>query len=216
MFPTIFKEYAMKKTIAGMIIIAIFGSFALSCKYADCRIVKPNQVKKMKRFAMFPLKSENETLGTEIANNFEMYLAGKSDAGTEFEFVERSQLQKLLKEQNLTMAGVVDNPSLMAGKVKGVDAILIGTVRLKTLSEAGQTCGQQALGCISLGMYRPKTYAETSIYPASVSVKLVDVQSGVVLAYLNYEKDSYSEAKFVGEEMAKAFYTRINALTAQR
>lgn len=205
----------MIKKTAFMLAIGMLASGLLtSCKYADCRIVKPTQVKNMKRFAMFPLKSENDTLGTEISNNFEMYLAGKSDTGTDFEFVERTQLTKLLKEQNLTMSGVVDNPSLMAGKVKGVDAILIGTVRLKTLHESGQTCSEQALGC--LPFYHPKSYSETSIFPTSVSVKLVDVQSGVVLAYLNYEKTSFAEAKFVGEEMAKAFYITMHTLQTKK
>ena len=49
--------------------------------------------------------------------------------GERFQVVERSQLEAILKEHDLTMAQIVDNPAILAGKkIEGVRYLVLGSV----------------------------------------------------------------------------------------
>ena len=117
---------------------------------------------------------EKDDLGLALSNILLNDLAG---AG-KIEVVERSELDKVLKEQNLSNSDRMDNTTAAKiGKIAGVDAILIGSV--VQFVGANKETGLSKLGSFTgNGKYGHQMQTKVDIV---TTARLIDVNTGVVL-----------------------------------
>lgn len=91
-----------------------------------------------------------------------------------FSFVERSEMERILKEQRLSMSGVIDDTqAAQVGKILGIDAIISGSVGWTENLESG-------------------TNKRVRKVRATLSMKIISVNTGQVLAM--FTKDVTREA----------------------
>lgn len=91
-----------------------------------------------------------------------------------FSFVERTEMERILKEQRLSMSGVIDDSqAAQVGKILGIDAIISGTVGWTENMESG-------------------TNKRIRKVRATLTMKIISVNTGEVLAMFN--KDVTREA----------------------
>ncbi len=96
----------------------------LSCSSIDVAVNKRVDVtKKMNKIAVFPFDVKNAQWGDEFSDSITHHLFKTGRV----EVVEREALKKVIREQKLTMTGVVDDASAARiGKLLGADVIIIG------------------------------------------------------------------------------------------
>jgi curli biogenesis system outer membrane secretion channel CsgG len=118
---------------------------------------------------------EKDDIGLTLSNILLNDLAGTG----KIEVVERAELDKVLKEQNLSNSDRWDNTTAAKiGKIAGVDAILIGSV-VQFVGENKET-GLSKLGALAgKGKYGHQMQTKVDI---ATTARLVDVNTGVVLA----------------------------------
>lgn len=106
-----------------------------------------------------------------------------------FKIIERTQLEKVLKEQALGQTGAIDAATATkVGKVLGVDAVLIGSIT-------------QAVGSVG------------------IDARLIDTQSGTIItaedAYLKVREDPYKESKALATSIAIQIYNDLPLVEGQ-
>lgn len=107
-----------------LLFLGIFAYSMIGCSSIDVAVSPKVDVnKKMKKIIVFPFDVKGVRWGDEfsdaITHNF--VKAGKMDV------VEREALSKILKEQKLSMTGLIDEGSAVkVGKLLGADVIIIG------------------------------------------------------------------------------------------
>ena len=84
-----------------------------------------------------------------------------------FTVIERTQLDKILAEQGLSLAGVLQDQQSIIGKIKGIDAIIVGSA----------TISNGFAGLLN-GGYRD--------YISNCSARLIDVVTGEILFAATY------------------------------
>ncbi|MDY6933047.1 MAG: CsgG/HfaB family protein [Spirochaetota bacterium] len=188
-------------------VILLIGvtAYICACVHADSTIIKRQAISKIKRVAIIPLKSSDAITWDSIADSLSMYLMR-----TNLEIIDRQILEKLLKEQNMTMAGIIDNPNLAVGKLKGVDALIYGNVKVVATHEKSTPAWKQCCSCLTLYIWTPAPTSKTTNYASFASAKLIDIQNGVTLMIVTYECDSAKSPKSVAKAMAKEFYKVFN------
>jgi hypothetical protein len=85
-------------------------------------VKNPERLKSIQKVAVLPFTSYNAEVGFAIAESLSANLVA-----SRFIVVERIQLEKILAEQGLTLTGVLENQQSIIGKLKGVDAVIVGT-----------------------------------------------------------------------------------------
>ncbi|MCX7677947.1 MAG: CsgG/HfaB family protein [Spirochaetes bacterium] len=106
----------------------IFVSFCLmwyvSCSTIDVAINQRVDVsKKLDKIVVFPFEIRNAPWGDEFSDavTHHLFKTGR------VEVVERQELEKILKEQKLSMTGILDSDkTVKIGKLLGADVIVIG------------------------------------------------------------------------------------------
>lgn len=95
-----------------------------------------------------------------------------------FSFVERSEIQRILNEQKLSMSGLIDDSqATQVGKILGIDAIISGTTNWNENIEYGSTS-------------RKKTIK------AMISYKVISVTTGEILATFSKENTQASSSMY--------------------
>ncbi len=107
--------------------IALVGMLALSvlgCSTIDIALsTKIDIKKKMNKIAVFPFDVKGSNWGDEFSDciSHHFFKSGK------IEVVEREAIERIIKEQNLSMSGLVDDAgAVKIGKLLGADVIIIG------------------------------------------------------------------------------------------
>jgi hypothetical protein len=107
--------------------IFLFFSFiiiSISCSTIDVAVSKKENLKsKITKIAIFPFDINDAKWGDELSDSIShhFFKNGKID------IVERDALEKIFKEQNLSMSGLIDqNKALKIGKMTGADLIILG------------------------------------------------------------------------------------------
>jgi len=123
----------------------------------------------------------------------------KSDAGETFQkgattaifnFVERSEIQRILNEQKLGMTGVIDDSqAAQVGKILGIDAIISGSTNWNESVDNGST-------------------VRTKRVKAILSMKIISVVTGEILAIFNKEQ---TETSTSGRDAKTGNWTTIRA-----
>ena len=113
----------------------LFASTVISCTSIDVALSKRVDItKKMEKIAIFPFNVKNAKWGDEFADSITHHFFKSGQV----EVVEREAIQKILKEQKLSMTGAIDDSkAVQIGKLLGVDVILLGrgsALRLPTKS----------------------------------------------------------------------------------
>ena len=107
-----------------------------------------------------------------------------------FNVIERAQFEKLLAEQGLTLSVVLEDQSSIIGKIKGVDAIIVGSATT-----------DRGFAGLAYGGYKD--------YVASSTARMIDVIIGEVLVAATFSSSGASTMSGVttpsdvGENLAK-------------
>jgi len=106
-----------------------------------------------------------------------------------FTVVERSQLEKVLQEQNLSNTGIVDDAQAASiGKVLGIDAIIMGSVSYTSKDEPSKS------QLVDLTGKSYTQYCTKRTVSADARIKIVDVNSGKIIGTKD-KKSVYTESK---------------------
>lgn len=83
-------------------------------------------------------------------------------------------INTILKEQEMTMLGVYENPSMLAGKIRGIDAIVLGNV----------------ISCVDSSLLG--SLVETA------NIKIIDMNGGDIIMVIKYHatRSSIKNATF--------------------
>ncbi len=112
------------KKFTGILLFISFVITSISCSTIDVAVSKKENVKsKIKKIAVFPFDINDVKWGDEFAESISHHFFKKG----KIDIVERTALEKILKEQNLSMSGLVDQTRAMKiGKMTGADLIILG------------------------------------------------------------------------------------------
>lgn len=113
-----------------------------------------------------------------------------------FDIIERSRMSAIMKEQNLSESGRIDDASAAEyGKIAGVDAIMIGTIghepnSARTRREVQTKTGTYYENCL------------TNSVRSSFNARIIDVNTGKILAVFDYGEFS-GESTGCGDKAPK-------------
>jgi len=103
--------------------------------------------------------------------------------------VERSQLEKVLHEQNLSNTGIVDDAQAATiGKVLGIDAIIMGSVSYTSKDEPSQN------PMVDLSGKSYTQYCTKRSVTADARMKIIDVNTGKIIGTKD-KRSVYTETK---------------------
>ncbi len=110
--------------------------------------------------------------------------------------VERSQLEKILKEQNFSRTGLVDPATASEiGKLLGVDALILGTVKQMEVKESGS---------LSIGPFKVSGIKAT----VNLGARIVSVETAEILASFTGEGESSQASVKVSDLQGISFGTK--------
>jgi hypothetical protein len=153
------------------------------CSAAPIKVVfdSPQQIKGINKIAVFPFVCNRSETGRTIAEA----LAANLDT-SRFAVIEQGQLQTLLKANRLTLKRVSENPQLVVGQLKGVDAIIAGNASVR-----------------AFGGY--------SEHVAETTARMIDVATGKILLEVTFSSENVKSltgttpADQIGKELAQKF-----------
>jgi tetratricopeptide (TPR) repeat protein len=114
-----------------------------------------------------------------------------------FSFVERTEMERILKEQQLGMSGVIDDTqAATVGKILGIDAIISGSTNWNENYESGSTRRVRKIR-------------------ATISMKIISVTTGQVLAIMSKDVTKESSSTYDAKSGNWTAMTATNILVDQ-
>ncbi|OGF50991.1 MAG: hypothetical protein A2231_06445 [Candidatus Firestonebacteria bacterium RIFOXYA2_FULL_40_8] len=163
--------------LTGIALVFIFAVMFSSCA-SGVKTVKNDDftMEKYKRIAVLDFEGNNQVAGAALA---ESMVPALMEAG--FEVMERSALEKLLKEQKLGLTGVVDSSQISRiGNLAGVNALILGNFHAEKKEKKRMIAVRKRRG-----IFRPRVAVlgriETETVFNNISIRIVDVETGKVL-----------------------------------
>ena len=126
----------------------------------------------------------NDSLGYPNSGSLVADVFAQKMLRLDYDIVERAELEKVLREQELSISGVTDPAHLVRiGKIFGVNAIIVGSVhkfeeqRKEFVAVTRTTEGSATGGIVE------RTMPEVTVYPAAVSIscRMIDVETAEVV-----------------------------------
>jgi curli biogenesis system outer membrane secretion channel CsgG len=153
------------------------------CSAAPIKVVfdSPQQIKGINKIAVFPFVCNRSETGRIIAEA----LAANLNT-SRFAVIEQGQLHALLKANRLTLKRVSENPQLVVGQLKGVDAIITGDASVR-----------------AFGGY--------SEHVAETTTRMIDVATGKILLEVTFSSENVKSLKGttpadqIGKALAQKF-----------
>jgi curli biogenesis system outer membrane secretion channel CsgG len=148
------------------ITILLIPFFIISCATSDIAVDR-EAMKSIKTVAIAPFTSADELkkgILTEAEGNFRSALIKLN-----YKIVEREKLNALLKEKELSMAGVTTENARSIGAMLGADAILIGEIISYDESQR------------EVQDFQSKKIEIKTFYKFQIIVRLVDVSTGAII-----------------------------------
>ncbi len=179
----------MKNVVAGCLV-----SFALilcGCTSTKSFVKNSSRLRQITRVAVLPFVCNKQEFGYNIAESLSANLLA-----TRLTIVERSQLQLLLDEQNLTIDGIIRGDQSFVGKLHGVEALIMGSA----------TVSRGFAGLVHGGNID---------YVSNCTARIVDVSTGEVLIAAIFSSEGASTmsgvttATEVGEKLAKKLASEL-------
>jgi len=161
--------------------------FISGCATTKEFVKNPQRLESIRRIAVMPFNGNNTDIGNAVAESLSANLLN-----SRFTIIERTQLDKLLAEQGLSLTGVLQNEQSIVGKIKGIDAIIVGST----------TTARGFAGLLN-GGYRD--------YVSNCSARLIDVATGEILFAVTYtssgprNQHGFVMPSDVGEMLAERF-----------
>ncbi|RPI95687.1 MAG: hypothetical protein EHM32_05165 [Spirochaetales bacterium] len=149
----------MKNKLALIIALVWIGSTA--CSTIDIAITNKVDVnKKLNKVAVFPFDVKGAGWGDEFSDSIShcFFKTGR------VEVVEREALERILKEQNLSMTGLIDDKSAVkVGKLLGADVILVGRgSALRAYEGEGKSLTSSTPSPSKRSAWKPATFCSSS------------------------------------------------------
>ncbi len=173
----------MRPTAHSTIFVCLL--LIVSCTSTKKFVKNPERLKSVKKVAVLPFVCNNREVGYSISKALSAQLLA-----SRFTVIERTQFEKLLTEQGFTLSGILEDQGSIIGKIKGVDAIVVGSATLDR-GFAGLLYG----GCKD--------------YVATATARMIAVVSGEVLIAATFSSSGASTMSGVttpsdvGERLAK-------------
>lgn len=152
----------MKRNLCHTIIACLMLCMQ-SCMSTHGYVKEASKLSAVKRIAVFPFVSKGEAIGYTIAELLTAELMA-----SRFTIIERSQLEHLLAERNMTMEGIIAGRESFVGKLSGIDAVIMGSV------------------IMSRG-FAGLAYGGNIDYVSACTARIVDVQTGEILYAVSYK-----------------------------
>jgi hypothetical protein len=165
--------------------IFMFPLLFIGCASTKSYVRNPQRLNAIKRVAVLPFICRSRDIGYAISEG----LAARMVA-SQYDIIERTQFEKLLNEQGLTLSGALEDQSSIVGKIKGVDAIIVGSATV-----------DNGFAGIQYGGYID--------YVSSATARMIDLITGEVLVAATFSSSGPSTfsgvtpPNEVGEKLAK-------------
>ena len=170
------------RTLLPLILLPIF---VVGCASTKGFVKNPERLKAIKKVAVLPFVCDSREVGYAISEALSARLLA-----SQYTVIERAQFEKLLREQGLTLTGVLEDQGSIIGKIKGVDAIIVGSAST-----------DRGWAGIQYGGY--KDYVSTS------TARMIDLVTGEVLVAATFSSSGASTMSGVatpsdvGEKLAE-------------
>jgi hypothetical protein len=180
------KESVRMKSSVLVAFLVCMISLA-GCASTKSFVKNPERLKTINKVAVLPFVCNNREVGYAISEALSAQLLL-----SRFTVIERSQFEQLLREQGLTLTGVLEDQSSIIGRIKGVDAIIVGSATT-----------DRGFAGLQYGGYKD--------YVASATARMIDVATGEVLLAATFSSSGASTMSGVttpsdvGENLAKEF-----------
>ena len=141
---------------------ALAACLLLGCASTKSFVKNPSRLREVRKVAVLPFVCSSPDTGVAISEALSAQLVQSP-----FTVLERSQFERLLAEQKITLTGLLEEDPAVLGRLKGVDAVILGSA----------TVDRGFAGLVH-GGYKD--------YISMATARLVDVASGEVLVAANY------------------------------
>lgn len=176
------------------LVLFFFGCATANEKYfldtdSNANVFVAPETSTVQKVAIMPFKAPTELIGLSVSDLFvtELLRTGK------YQLVERSQITHVLKESELSMAGLSAASAVEVGTMAGADGVLIGTVdEYNTVA------------------YRGDTYASVGI-----TARLIDCKTGKVVWSVDIAGRAESRKTTLSEEARMLIHKMSSALYKQ-
>jgi curli biogenesis system outer membrane secretion channel CsgG len=140
------------------IFCTLLAALALcACASTKGFVKNPERLKAVKRVAVLPFVCNSRELGYAISEALSARLLL-----SRYTVIERAQFEKLLSEQGLTLSGVLEDQGPIIGRIKGVDAIIVGSAT-----------ADRGFAGLAYGGYKD--------YVSTANARMIDLITGEVL-----------------------------------
>ncbi len=156
----------MKKLLFNYLVC--FGLILSGCTSTKGFVKTSSQLNQIDRVAVLPFICNKQQFGDDITASLSANLLG-----TRLTIITRSQLRRLLDEQNLTIDAIARGDQSFVGHLEGVEALIIGR------ATASRGLADSANG----GNFD---------YVSNCTARIVDVRTGEVLIAANYSSEGAS------------------------
>jgi hypothetical protein len=143
------------------------------CATSKGVVKNPARLKKVNSVAILPFTCNSGDVGYTVADSVTMKLME-----SRLNIIERSQLDRILREQGLSLTGIVENQEYMLGKIRGVDAIIVGSV---TVSHG----------------FAGMLYGGYVDYVSGANARMIDLRTGEVLMAVTFTSSAAGTQKGV-------------------
>lgn len=167
-----------------LLLLLVLATTLSACASSERYVKNPERLEKVERIAVLPLRSNRSDIGRNIAESMSANLIR-----SKYRIIERSQLEKILEEHEMTVDGIVKGDRSFVGRISGVDALILGSATVDR-GFAGLAHG----GNID--------------YVSNATARMIDVDTGKVLVAATFTSEGASTmsgvttATEVGEQLA--------------
>lgn len=182
----------MKKLLMFLVVCCFF----VGCVSSGTIYIKNQQrLNEINRVAVIPFKCNVPIIGESIADSLAAQLLLSP-----ITIIERSQLEKVLKEQGLSLTGILEEYNTVIGKLKNIDAIIIGSATVS------KEFGGNLVG--------------VKEYVSNCTAKMIDINTGEVILAATYTAlgptpvtNNFKDIKTpagIGKDFGKKIISRLN------
>ena len=152
----------VKAAMRTLLIVCLLCITACATATTKNFVNNPQRLKSIQRIAVIPFSAKNADMGSAVAESLSANLLK-----SRFTIIERTQLDTILAEQGLSLTGILQEQQSIIGKLKGIDAIIVGSA----------TISNGFAGLLN-GGYRD--------YISNCSARMIDVSTGEILFAATY------------------------------
>jgi hypothetical protein len=186
-------------SVAALALMLVASAAAAKDTPISVDVMKPAEfsIPGVRKIAVTPFKGPN---GQAVCNS----LTAKIFEGKAFSIMERAEIDRIMKEHNLGMEGIVDEATAaQVGKMAGVDALVFGQVDDYGVTDEASTTplkkkrllGKNAEGQNVWEPYEVNCPTTVRNGRLSVTFKVVKIESGEIVAIKN------GSASFAGKQI---------------